>query len=222
MLYEKSLSEALEGGGSVDSIYADLSKAFNRANHTLLIDKLSAYGVGGSLLCWLSSYLTERQQIVKVKSYYSRVFTASSTVPQGGHLAPLLFNLFINDVVTCFHHSKVLLYADDIKIFRIVDSPNASEEVQDDILRFEEWCHRNMLNINYNKCFYIQFSRKQKPKVNKYHFNDTQNEVMNVETIRDLGVIFDVKLTFKNHVEQCCNKALKLLGFIKRHTKGLF
>jgi hypothetical protein len=77
--------------------------------------------------------LTGREQFVKASGFKSRNFSVQSCVPQGSHLGPLLFILFINDVFSCFKSLRILLYADDLKIFFPVagsgDVANAQAEL---------------------------------------------------------------------------------------------
>ncbi|KAI8432988.1 hypothetical protein MSG28_013870 [Choristoneura fumiferana] len=110
----------MSNGYQVDTVYTDYSKAFDKISHSLLIIKLEAVGIHGDLLRWLESYLRNRTQAVAVKGYLSSFVPITSGVPQGSHLGPLLFNIFINDVTACIVNSHILLYADDTKIFKIV------------------------------------------------------------------------------------------------------
>ena len=90
--------------------------------------------------------------------------------------------------------------------------------MQDDIDRFYVWCINNKLSLNIQNCKYIQFSKSCISSSQNYYFIKNML-IEKVDLIRDLGVLLDCKLTFTQHIENCCNKALKLLGFIKRHTR---
>ena len=217
IVYAEYIFNSLENGESVDAIYTDFSKAFDKLDHSILIKKLSMYGVNGSLLEWINSYLKERQQIVKINNNYSRRIPVLSGVVQGGILSPLLFNIFINDVKDCFLYANFISYADDLKIFLKIESNDDLIHLQEDLNRFFKWCTDNNMTLNVQKCKYIQFSKSTNPIPNNYHLNNIVLD--NVNVIRDLGVLFDRRLTFSHHIEYCRNKALKVLGFIKRNSK---
>lgn len=112
-------------------------------------------------LKWLESFVVQRSQIVKFNDCFSRVIEVSSGVPQGSHLGPLIFNLFINDIKNVFRNCKFLLYADDLKIFRRIDSPADAYGMQLDLLRLSSWSSANNLHFNLSKCQVIRFSRKR-------------------------------------------------------------
>lgn len=214
--YHGYLVEALESGCLVDSIYTDFSKAFDKVDHDLLLYKLSKYGIHGRLHNWLYSYLTGRKQEVKINHVNSNTFEVTSGVPQGSHLAPLLFNIFINDVVDCFVHSKLLLYADDLKIFLKIKHTNDCYLLQQDLNRFFHWCNLNKLYLNVNKCKHIQFCKLRMTVQSEYSIGGSILETANL--IKDLGILFDSKLSFAQHIQAICSKALRMLGFVKRHT----
>lgn len=212
-----NISKELDTCFSVDAIYTDFSKAFDRVNHQLLLDKLSAYGVAEPLLSWFGSYLSKRKSLVVASGHSSDPFPVHSGVPQGSHLGPLLFNVFINDIGECFHNSKYCLFADDLKIFKAVKSSTDSILLQHDLDRLILWCQRNNMDLNVAKCFFIHFSRKNSNPHTQYKLhNDVLEEVT---YIRDLGVTLDYKLRLNMHIDNICNKAFKSLGFVLRNCK---
>ena len=215
VLYQSFLISSLEAGQQVDCIYTDLSKAFDSVCHPLLIKKLSEIGFSGSYLSWIRSYLDNRRQSVEVCGKTSREVLVTSGVPQGSHIGPMLFLLFINDVTTCFKYSKVLMYADDLKFYNVVDA--SSNGLQSDLDNFVSWSSCNLLNINVSKCKSISFYRLKDPTATTYTIQNDSIEAVN--SINDLGVIFDRQLSFSLHVESIVLKAFRLLGFIKRNTK---
>ena len=90
--------QCLDKGRISGALLTDLSKAFDCLLHDLLIAKLAAYGFDGSLV-FIQSYLSERQQSTKVNNAYSTCSDILNGVPQGSILAPLLFNIYIREVL---------------------------------------------------------------------------------------------------------------------------
>ena len=92
----------------------------------------------------------------------------SSGVPQGSHLGPLMFILYINNINKNIQSSDLLLYADDTKIFKIIRDRHDCTLLQEDIRRFEYFCRVNNLFLNFDKCHVITYSRKLNPIVFNY------------------------------------------------------
>jgi hypothetical protein len=100
-------------------VYTDFSKAFDRVLHGLLKFNLSIL-FGGSLLCWMGSYLTGLIQRVRLENYLSESIQCHSGVPQGSHLGPIFFILDINGALDLFENVSVLGYADDLNFFMTI------------------------------------------------------------------------------------------------------
>ena len=215
--YQNFLISSIETGKQVDAVYTDLFKAFDSVCHPLLLRKLSDIGVSGNYLEWIESYLCDRRQRVIVCGSISREVLVTSGVPQGSHLGPILFLLFINDVLSCFHTSHVLLYADDLKLYGSVDSNLGG--LQSDLDRFVEWCNLNYLKINVSKCKVVGFYKCLHPLRLEYSINSIA--IDRVSSISDLGVVFDRELSFNLHIDNIILKSLRMLGFIKRTTKHI-
>ena len=114
------------------AVFLDLSKAFDRVWHEGLLYKLECSGISGKLLTLLRSFLTNRQQRVVLNGRNSGWFTVTSGVPQGSVLGPLLFLVYINDLVDGVH-SNIKLFADDTSIFSVVkDKGEATETLNQD------------------------------------------------------------------------------------------
>ena len=106
----------MENGCQVDVVYLDLVKVFDKMNHRILIHFLKSYGIGKLLFSWFHSYITNRKQRMKINDAISPNATIYSGVPQGSHLCPLLFNIFLNNLPTIVKYSLILLLVDDAKI----------------------------------------------------------------------------------------------------------
>jgi hypothetical protein len=216
LVYKNYLCKSFATRGQVDSIYTDFSKAFDKVNHRLLRNTLASYGIHGSLLRWLASYLKKRSQLVALRGYTSSPIDVTSGVPQGSHLGPLLFVVFINDLIKNIS-SDCLLYADDLKIFRTIKSSEDCDILQNDLNAVSHWSKANLMYLNIEKCFVITFTNKHQGIVNDYSID---GQVLKRTYIaKDLGIIFDSQLSFRVHYQEMVTKANQLLGFILRSTK---
>jgi hypothetical protein len=127
------IANAIDNNTQVDVIYTDFSKAFDKLNHNILLSKLSAF----------SSFR----------------FTVNSGIPQGSNLGPLLFLLFINDINEIFTVDS-LLYADDLKLYWRIHNMHDCIELQSNVDLLSDWCSRNKLLLNKDKCISVSYSRK--------------------------------------------------------------
>lgn len=218
VLLVSEIAEAMDKGHQVDAVYTDIGKAFDRVDHTILLRKLSHFGIHGKLLNWFSSYLSSRSQKVVVCGHESKSFDAPSGVPQGSHLGPTLFLAFINDMSNVIRYSNFSLFADDLKIYKVINTVSDSLQLQEDLTRVLEWSQENKLPLNISKCKHIKFSRKRCPLATSYFINDITLEEVSV--IKDLGVILDSKLSFNAHIDHIVSRAFKLLGFVWRNCKS--
>ncbi len=209
-------SSSLDHNAQVDVIYTDFQKAFDKVDHNILIRKLGTMGFSTQLSDLLRSYLSDRKQYVVYKGSNSNTFSSTSGVPQGSNLGPLLFLLFVNDITNELQHSRALLYADDLKLFKTVRSEEDTQLLQSDLNTLVEWSKLNNLPFNTSKCHVMTYTRKHKSIYVDYVIN--RDKITRVSEIRDLGVMLDTKLTFKNHVNYVVTKARRMLGFVIRNS----
>ena len=111
------ICKEMEKGDTPISIFLDLSKAFDMLNHDTLLTKLKHYGIAGTPLAWLKSYLTNRAQYVEINGICSGLLNIEMGVPRGSILGPLLFIIFINDIHRSSTEFKFITYADDTTLF---------------------------------------------------------------------------------------------------------
>lgn len=216
--FVSDLACEIDKGKQVDTVYTDFSSAFDKVDHYLLLQKLDAFGLNGCLLDWLRSYLSDRYQSVVVKGFESDAYLAQSGVPQGSNMGPLLFISYINDITSCIEHCKYALFADDLKIYKKVETRADVALIQGDLGRIEVWCRSNNMELNSGKCSFVRFTRKLNAIPSVYGIKSQPLEELT--EIRDLGVIMDNKLKFTSHIKSVTTKAAQMLGFVKRNSRS--
>ena len=125
-------AKILDNRGQVDTFILDFEKAFDTPTHELLESKLFSYGIGGKTLKWIDSFLCFRQQRVVVNGVKSDWAPVLSGVPQGTVLGPLLFSLYINDILSDIE-SEIRLFADDCVCYREIKDEKDTMKLQRDI-----------------------------------------------------------------------------------------
>jgi ribonuclease P/MRP protein subunit RPP40 len=138
-------------------------------------------------------------------------FRQDSGVPQGSVLGPLFFNIYINDIVESLD-LPCLLFADDMKVYSLIGCYDDALRLQDGIDDIVRWCVDNNLHLNCAKCKVVSFTKKTKPLLFNYNINGRILSRSNL--VRDLGVIFDSRLSFTDHIESIVNSSFKSLGFV--------
>jgi hypothetical protein len=214
--FVNQVSECLDSRIQVDAVYTDFSKAFDRVDYGILLRKLRGAGIVGKVWDWISSYLDSRVQVVSVGGFDSGPIMTTSGVPQGSHLGPLLFVLFINDLGSCLS-SEFLMYADDLKIYTSVKCIGDCLKLQSDLNKLSVWCSKNNMRLNTDKCHSISFTRNKK-KID-FTYNISGVHLQKLGFVRDLGVILDSELSFRDHYDHITEKSYKTMGFLFRITK---
>ena len=127
--FTHELFNNLAEGKQTDIFILDFAKAFDRVNHSLLVHKLSYYGIQGVLNHWISDFLQDRRQAVVLNGERSDFISVQSGVPQGSVLGPCLFLIYINDMPDLLT-SPVRLFADDTAAYNIVTSVDDQKHLQ--------------------------------------------------------------------------------------------
>jgi hypothetical protein len=125
----------------------------------------------------------------------------------------LLFNIFINDLCNVIRHSKCLLFADDIKILRAINSVDDCILLQSDIEHIQGLCTANLMKLTITKTRVIAFTRKT--NVLYYTYKICDSSITRTDTIKDLGVQLDSKLHFHGHVDYIFSQSIRMLGLIR-------
>ena len=133
------ITEKLDNGNLVLSVFVDLSKAFDTIDHKILIKKLFNYGIRGTALKLFEDYLTNRYQCVAIGDNISSLLQITCGVPQGSILGPVLFILYINDLSNCVKVVQILLFADDTTIYLASkDINNLCQEINNELKKLSD------------------------------------------------------------------------------------
>lgn len=193
-------------------IYFDLTRAFDTVDHTLLINKMYKYGVRGPALNWISTYLENRFQRVKLqhgsKSFISNPRFVSSGVPQGSILGPLLFVIFINDIELSTRSMFTSLYADDSTFGVHANSiPDLSVKSSEAVRSMQSYCRESGLKLNSIKTNLMCFSLRQIDRSLLVKIDNESIKQSNV--VNYLGVTIDSSLSWVQHIDCLSNKLSK-------------
>ena len=201
-------------------LFMDLSKASDCLPHGLIISKLHAYGVSTPACELLFSYLHGRKQQAKISTSRSSWTTLSKGVPQGSILGPLLFNIFMNDLILFIEKCKWYNYADD----------NSLDSSSDDLLEALrnlkrngrnaiDWLTKNGMQANPDKFHFMLLSPSPVDKQVLELCDGTT--LISEAAVTVLGVTIDDNLSFNEHISACCTKAARQLNALARIAKYL-
>lgn len=168
--------------------------------------------ITGSLLGWLSAFLKDRFQRVKLNDVFSEWKRVTSGVPQGSCLGPTLFLIFINDLISVVKHCKIFLYADDCKLYLCFAKNDNMDLMKRDLSNVLEWLNKWLLKANESKCFVVHFGFGNPRKEYKLGTTVIQSTV----NFKDLGVLFSDNMSFSAHIRGIVNKASKVANAIHR------
>ena len=210
----------LDKGLCVLGLFLDFSKAFDMVVHSVLLSKLSSFGVHGVPLEWFRSYLSGRSQYVSVNGTSSSSLPIVKGVPQGSVLGPLLFLIYINDLVDGLHPLvHPILFADDSNFFiAAVDLPSAISLAQGLLDKVKDWCWSNGMTLNSQKSAIVHFRTPyrmrdaREPTILTYG-----NDIIPQATIvKFLGVYLDCFLSFKPHITHTRSLVLRQSSMLYR------
>ena len=200
----------------VACVFFDVKKAFDSVPHRKIIDSLSGIGIKGPLLNWLRDYLSGRRQRVVLDGTTSDPVNVSSGVPQGSILGPLLFNIVMNSIsnLPLSTNARLILYADDVLLFKPIDSAADAESLQLDVDKVIKWMSSQGLTPNHTKTQLLPITRSTNP----LHIMITINghPIAPSSSVKYLGVTISSNLSWSEHIASTCKKAKRQLGFIHR------
>ena len=162
---------SLDSGDQVDTFILNFEKAFDTPLHELLKCKHHGYGISGKHLVWIDSFLCNGKKRLVVNGVKSQCAPVLSSVPQDTVVGPLLFSLYINDIMVGVE-SEICLYTDDCICYRQIDSIEDTSKLQKDIDQLSKWVREWSMKFQPMKCNTVQHTRKRLKKINAVYSSE--------------------------------------------------
>ena len=192
---------------SVFLVLLDLSAAFDTVDHNILLERLfTSFGVKGTAFKWFESYPTDRKFYVSVEGGTSDSYSFNCGVPQNSVLGPVLFLLYTSHIADIIHSHGIdyHLYADDTQLYVSI---SCSQELDDAKHRLElcandidKWMVDNKLKLNGDKAEILVLSAAHCPPPSIESINISGYDISPTSSARNIGVIFDDKLSLEAHI----------------------
>lgn len=218
--------KAIDNGRPSLCVFLDLSKAFDTVSHKQLLETLEDIGVRGTTYNLLESYLYQRKQFVQVENEMSSEELVQFGVPQGTVLGPLLFSIYLNNLLNLNTTGTIISFADDtVIVYEDNNWHDLKEKVESDMPHIIEWFNHQLLTINYEKTKFMTFTayRNHLPNFNTLDIRDNELiiNVSRTDTIKYLGVIIDSHMRWDVHTENVTKTLRSMLFKFKYLSKLL-
>jgi len=209
-------------------VLLDLSAAFDTIDHQILISRLSStFGISGSALSILSSYLTNRSQFVTIDSSSSSSSKLLTGVPQGSVLGPLLFTLYTTPLSYIFTGTQIgfHFYADDTQLYISFSADDSSYNLallSSTLDSVYTWFQSNRLSVNPSKTEFLLIGNpRQKQKIISSSIAFCGNSLLPTDSARNLGIIFDSDLSFDKQISSTCRSAFYQIKQLRQIRSSL-
>ena len=200
---------------NVGAVFMDLSKAFDVMNHDILENKLKHYGFRGNFLNLIMNFTRNRKYFVNVNGLNSVIKNVNIGVPQGSTLGPLLFLLYVNDMINCSTILHFTQFADDTTLgYRSNNLPELQNILEEEVHKVTKWLAANKLLLNVAKTHSMLFTFKRDVSELKIRINDIEIERKSITKF--LGLQIDEKLNWKAHITHLCNKVSKSIAILRK------
>ena len=220
LAFSHRVSDSMKRGWVCATAFLDVSAAYDRCFREGLIAKLVRLGVRGRMLWWLMSFLTNREARVRFNGERSRFTEHKFGLPQGSRLSPVLFNVFMADILPrnfLTQDTDAGVYADDVRISAFGrTAQEAAKTLSNKLEEVATWARKNRVKFDVlsKKCGYMLFSRNHQRDCT-VNFG-TQQLTRISTTYKYLGVLFKENLSFADHVRRIKGKAWRALHDVKR------
>lgn len=199
----KFVLQVFEAKGLAQATFCDLSRAFDCVEHSILLDKLTYYGMSITSTNMFKSFLENRKQIVCIGSERSSVINVKFGVPQGSVLGPLLFVLMINDLPS-FVNSYSVLYADDTTFLTVSKDYETLKNLTENTLsQASLWFRANGFLLNESKTQQLDFSLRELPIGDR------------VREVKCLGIYIDSRLSWEAHINNMAARLSRVIYLIR-------
>jgi len=199
-----------------DVAYIDFCRVFDKISHNKLLHKLRSYGIGESLLAFISDFLSGRCQCTRVGSCLSDTVPVISGIIQGSCLGPLLFIIFANDLCDVLSDACIAkIYADDVKLYNVIETADDAAILQHNLDNLPVWAEKWQLEISIHKCFILPIGGTGM-EIDDANYKIGDYSLPQVDNIMDLGVTVDKTLKFTVHVNKITVKAHARCSLIHR------
>ena len=215
----EDLTKARNDKLQTDLVVMDFAKAFDKVSHRHLTAKLDHYGIRGSTLKWITSFLANRTQRVVVEGKMSDSAPVTSGVPQGTVLGPILFLIYINDLPSRAQHSTIRLFADDCIIQKIIQTESDCAKLQEDIDSIGKWERDWLMEFHPDKCQVLSIPVNTDPITHDYNLHGTHLQRPPENSIKYLGLTIQSNLKWNQHIKNVTSKASRTLGILRRNIR---
>ena len=199
-------------------LFIDLRKAFHTVSHKILLHKLHYDGIRGPVYAFIENYLTSRHQFATFNDTSSSTKPINIGVLQGSILGPLLFLIYINNLLNAIN-STPRIFADDTCLILLQSSLSALEKAcSDELVQLKGWCDANKIQINPSKSHILHLSHKQNSTPLIFQIPYDNSFIVNSICCKYLGILIDNKLNFKQDIQLSIvgSKIAKSMGILNK------
>ena len=201
------------------TIALDMSQAFDTVNHYTLIEKLINTNTPNLITRFIANYIRGRKAFTQYKNKNSFKKQFKAGVPQGGVLSPTLFNIYMSDLPTPPRDIHVTTYADDITIYSSDKNYTiAQQRLQPYLEDVQTWTKANDLKLNASKTMTTLFTPDPAEYRDELSLQLDNTRLPTIRNPKILGLTFDPKLTFNEHIKTSKDKAEKTINILKALT----